>query len=525
VSIVSVRTSASKRLGIFFTPPWLAAFVADRLAAVRGGWREGDRVLDPACGDGALLAEVVARKAATLMASNRHPEDVQSAVIRTVRGMDIVAEHVTLCRARLRDTLVCVTGVPLAPGLDFEVTQTDALAGGQPAPISCEIVVANPPYLESKRMLREQKLSLKASFPISTTGAFDLALPFVEYALHALTPGGVLAFILPNKILARYYARSLRSFILDQHRIASIGWLDRTAAFSDAAVYPIVLVVEAGGRNQGAEVEHLVAHGTAPSPDVSPRIERIMAPASLFNLVRDRVIFPPPAGERAWLAPLLERWSQCHPPPLSEVADLHWAVSFHREGLRDKFIFDERGDSAGPWMPFLGGRRFHGNREVERFTIAWDGAWIRFDAEDAARLGNPLPPLGIFLGPKVVFTQYADRMRAAIDRSGHAVKDTFVVATQSQGGWPLEVLAAWLNSDVFHALFRTLFDAAHVGGGFLHFLPGFVGQTPVPRLGPEAVDRLVALVQAREQGAHPVASDAEIESIFQQALARAPYRP
>ena len=92
-------------LGEVFTPAWL---VRDIFGLLPDGEleRTGATCLDPACGHGQFLLEVLQRKLAAVVHSPMAPDeyrDASIAVLATVYGVDIDARNVTDARERLSD--------------------------------------------------------------------------------------------------------------------------------------------------------------------------------------------------------------------------------------------------------------------------------------------------------------------------------------------------------------------------------------------------------------------------------------
>jgi hypothetical protein len=95
--------------GEVFTPPELVNLMLDQVS--QECERIDSRFLEPACGDGNFLSEVLRRKLLTVdRKHSRNREKWESDAIISVcslYGIDLLADNVTACRARLLDLVCC----------------------------------------------------------------------------------------------------------------------------------------------------------------------------------------------------------------------------------------------------------------------------------------------------------------------------------------------------------------------------------------------------------------------------------
>lgn len=455
---VGRRTSVPKLNGRVYTPDGLATDVVARLAL-----RSGAVWLDPACGDGALLVALLRRAA---------QEGVSGL---TVVGWDLDADALEAARVRLS---------PLADraGAALQLVHRDALDADD---VAVDGVLMNPPYLEAKRMSDAQKATLRARFPEVATGAFDLYATFLARATELLRGRGELAAIVPNRVLVTGSLAVLRTRLVVSGRVTVEDRAGRGDFGTSASVYPVVL----GWR--GGDAPGLAGVGPEAPLDVDA-----LGSLGVWPVVRSG-----PDGA------LLARVLSAGFPRLDAHVDVRWTVSFHRAGLREQYVSDTPMSLFA--ARFLGGAAFAGNREVEAYRIAWGGSWIDHDEQRARADGNALPPRDLFCGEKVVITQNAARCRAALDREGFVLKDTFLLARawHDAARWhPWLVMV--LNSEVFHRLFVQVHAGTAKGGGFLSFLGANLGRMPLPPP-PDGVD-VAALHDARVAG---MVDDAAVERV------------
>jgi SAM-dependent methyltransferase len=82
-----------RKTGEVFTPPELVNEMLDHLRFAM--WEDHRTFLDPACGDGNMLVEVLKRKL-----SYGHNPDI---ALRSIFGIDIMPDNIDRCRHRLLD--------------------------------------------------------------------------------------------------------------------------------------------------------------------------------------------------------------------------------------------------------------------------------------------------------------------------------------------------------------------------------------------------------------------------------------
>ena len=235
-----------KRHGVHYTPPELAAFLADR--AVRALGPPGDRpvrVLDPACGDGALLAAAGQRLRDTgygveLVGSDRDPAAVAGAG-RRLAELGLAAE--LLVRDALRP--------PDEPAPTRVAATADA---GRPAPGSFDLVITNPPYVRTQVLGAATAAELARRFGLR--GRVDLMHVFVALAAEQLTEGGVLGLLCSNRFLSTQAGANVRGLFADRFRVREVYDLGDSKPFP-AAVLPAIVIAGAGSGADGT------AHGTA----------------------------------------------------------------------------------------------------------------------------------------------------------------------------------------------------------------------------------------------------------------------
>ena len=194
--------SERKRLGAYYTPELLCDIVAAHTVGIPlwqmwakaksegedamrayAAWLGGVRVLDPACGDGAMLVAADRQIDAVDIAVHRRLGSPRRRPMAGLLGLDIDADAVAAA---------CQRGVG--------AVCTDALAGPWP---SCDFILGNPPFVGGsvmrQRMGDAAALRAWAHSP-HIPRACDLAMHFWTRAAERALAGTVLhmGFVMPN---------------------------------------------------------------------------------------------------------------------------------------------------------------------------------------------------------------------------------------------------------------------------------------------------------------------------------------
>lgn len=106
-----------------------------------------------------------------------------------------------------------------------------------------DIVVANPPYVDSETMTKNDSNDRKTYKDIYETarGNWDLFVIFVEKGFNLLKMGGVISFIVPNKLIGASYTNALKNYLLTKN-IRELRDYSKVDVFKEVSVYPVVFV-------------------------------------------------------------------------------------------------------------------------------------------------------------------------------------------------------------------------------------------------------------------------------------------
>ena len=221
-----------KKTGSHYTPPELAEFLAD-LALNAAGTRSDFSVLDPACGDGSLLAAI------SDMAGKRRASSMR------LVGLDQSQTAVDETRARLStyDELTFVV-----ERVDFLEHVTDLLssqvelfasAEADNGPEKFDLVIANPPYVRTQVLGATESRRLATVLGLS--GRVDLYHAFVRAMTASLVPGGTLALLCSNRFLFTQAGASVRRMLSEDFELERVIDLGDTKLFG-AAVLPAIVI-------------------------------------------------------------------------------------------------------------------------------------------------------------------------------------------------------------------------------------------------------------------------------------------
>ncbi len=222
-----------KANGIHYTPTKLAAFLAGRLVEHADTRRGSKRVLDPACGDGALLNAFVAA----------YPAKKRNQL--TVCGHETDSDAMKQARAALHNLGVADVSLDAEDFLKrVDPNRGESHTGQRDA---YDFIIANPPYVRTQVLGTRQSRLLAERFGL--TGRVDLYHAFVVAMSHALKSSGLVGLLTSNRFLTTRSGQSLRKLLREQFDILELYDLGDTKLFS-AAVLPAVVVCRKRGGDQ-----------------------------------------------------------------------------------------------------------------------------------------------------------------------------------------------------------------------------------------------------------------------------------
>lgn len=228
-----VTVSDAKATGSTYTPPQLADFVASSMLKEWKRPRSGPlRVLDPAAGDGALLASLLELLPADLPVEVYAFDKNKAALELTRHRLSAINSDATL-HMSCGDFLAHVLG------------EADALDNGglfTATPLTTyDLIIANPPYVRTQVMGAKIAQALAEQFGLR--GRVDLYHAFVLATAKVLHPHGVVGLIISNRFMSTKAGASVRHAARGRLNLKHIYDLGDTKIF-DAAVLPAVLVAK-----------------------------------------------------------------------------------------------------------------------------------------------------------------------------------------------------------------------------------------------------------------------------------------
>jgi methylase of polypeptide subunit release factors len=227
-----------KKFGQIYTPDYIVAKILDDI-----GYSDerllGKTILDPACGDGRFLVQVVER------IIRLSPKENLEQNLACVYGWDIDPEAVRECIENLNE---------LIQGIDIQLVWNIKIHNSieeksehhlfAQAKMTFDFIVGNPPYIRIQHLEDAQRKLIQANYNFCKSGSTDIYIAFYELALSLLAPSGICGFITPNTFFYTETAKPMRAFFAAQSHLKKITNYADIQVFTNATTYSAIVIFD-----------------------------------------------------------------------------------------------------------------------------------------------------------------------------------------------------------------------------------------------------------------------------------------
>ncbi|MFO8016993.1 MAG: N-6 DNA methylase [Promethearchaeia archaeon] len=257
-----IPKSEREDLGEFYTPIAIINYILDVLGYFPHQDIENLCVIDPSCGSGSFLIQVIKRliqRFTILYDIERIQQFTPSqakTIIKNIRervfGIDLNPIACFLCELNIYYALFDLISLILQedPGYipeRFHIYHMNSLKLLDTPNLTFpsegfDIVLGNPPYVFIRGIPAQQKRLIDSSDFKTNKGQYDYYQIFVELGIRLLTQGGKLGYIVPDSLLALSNRKIIRKYIMDHTKIKEINHVGEK--FQNLSVSNIIIILK-----------------------------------------------------------------------------------------------------------------------------------------------------------------------------------------------------------------------------------------------------------------------------------------
>lgn len=444
-------------------------------------------LLEPCCGDGAIVVPAVERLCRSLLA--RGLALSRANLAPRIRAYEFHSAEARKARAKVRRVLMEVgVRTQTADALVNEWIRTHDFLLVEPSRDGVTHVVANPPYVRWSSLPSSLARAYESVLPKDAARG-DLCLAFLDRMSVWARSGAPLAVLVSDRWLYSAYAEAYRrnrsaTLCLERHEDAK-----SSAVFQERVyTYPALLLLR---RTAGTDAEPGTNSFTRPSPANS----LFQVWATRFGSLEEAqctVRVGPALGHDAAFVIGAEELSDVEPDrcfpfvgprEISATDEIAWRGR--------KVLVVNEGANLIPLSKFPKARR-----RLNRFrTVLERRSCVRGTHEAWYRTIDRIVP-DEWLKPKLLVPELAKRPRVGLDRSG-LVPSHGVYAIFSRE-WPINALHAVLCAGVLGVTLNAI--APKVNSGCLRSYKKFLVRVPLPRWDQVPEEAKASLLEALAAG-------------------------
>ncbi|MDO4450851.1 MAG: Eco57I restriction-modification methylase domain-containing protein [Moraxella sp.] len=236
--------SKIKQLGQVPTPTWIVQEILN--ATDYTGKRILRRyALEPACGSGQFLCEMVSRYIQAGIDNGLTHQQISDELSEYIIGVEIDKSACDQCINRLNQITKEKLGIS---SISWRIYHKNTLDFYQNYPRYFDWIVGNPPYVRLHNLNDETRNILKEKFQF-TKGTTDLYLAFFEMCFFMLNERGKFGFITPNSFLYNNSYRDFRQFLQNEKKLKLLYDLKSNKVFDGYSTYTSISVFDNSYQN------------------------------------------------------------------------------------------------------------------------------------------------------------------------------------------------------------------------------------------------------------------------------------
>jgi len=235
-----MKIDNKKLNGIVYTPQWIVGLILDNLDYKSD--IHNKRIIDPACGDGAFLTEIVVRFIEDARKSKIEDEAIKTKIENNIFGFDIDKEAVKKCISILDD----VAQKYGLKNIKWNILNTDSLDKSFFSKFfdSFDYVVGNPPYIRIQHLGLKRREKIQNDWHLCKKGSTDIFIAFFELGYHLLNKTGKLGYITPNTYIKTKAGEDLRKFIKFHRILKTMIDFEHNQLFDNATTYSLITILD-----------------------------------------------------------------------------------------------------------------------------------------------------------------------------------------------------------------------------------------------------------------------------------------
>ena len=237
----SKKIDKNKLNGVVYTPKWIVETILDNLGYTVNNNIYYKKIIDPSCGDGAFLKEVVERFITDALNSNKSISEIKNLLEQNVYGIDIDKNAIELCKINLAN-IAKKYGIH---DVNWNLINNDSTDKAWISKLfkKFDYVVGNPPYIRIQNLGKEKRNKIQKEWKLCKSGSTDIYIAFFELGYYLLNDTGKLGYITPNTYIKTSAGKDLRLFIKNKKILELLIDFRHHQVFENATTYSLITIL------------------------------------------------------------------------------------------------------------------------------------------------------------------------------------------------------------------------------------------------------------------------------------------
>lgn len=245
--------SKHKTLGQVFTPNWIVEEILN-LVKYQDENILDRYILEPSCGDGAFLKEIVKRYISACKKNNFEDFEIKERLEKYIYAVELDKVEFEKCINNL-NSLVLSLGIN--EKINWKIYNENTLDFYKKKLSFFDFIVGNPPYIRIHNLDIKTREILKNDFKFSE-GTIDIYLSFFEMGFKMLKKDGLLGYITPNSFLHNSSYQSFREYLKQEKTLKTLIDFKANKIFNGYSTYTAITIFDLNNQNDFFEYKELI---------------------------------------------------------------------------------------------------------------------------------------------------------------------------------------------------------------------------------------------------------------------------